>query len=257
MPDALLARARNRELWAVFEAHTASRFKTTCWTLVLSARDNRDSMADLLSRYWSPIYAYLRRDGCDREQAEELTQAFVSDVMLGRDLLVKANPARGRFRSFLLKSLKHYLIDEHRHEHGRDGTRVFVSLSDDDKAANLYEPFESDEPDHAFMRQWATAVFDQALQRMREACERDGMETHWVIFEARTVRPLLHGSAPVEIDELVRSTDTAGPDHISNILHSAKRKFLAILYDIIAETVESPEEIDAELDELIQVLGAQ
>lgn len=241
----------------MIEAHTASRFKTTCWTLVLSARDDRDSMADLLSRYWSPIYAYLRRDGCDPDQAEELTQAFVSDVMLGRDLLVKANPQRGRFRSFLLKSLKHYVIDIHRHECGRDVTHAFVSLSDDVEAANLCEPIEADDPDHAFMRQWATAVFDQALQRMRKACERDGMETHWIIFEARSVRPLLHGSAPVAIDELVRSTDAVGPDRVYNMLHSAKRKFFAILYDIIAETVESPEEIDAELDELIQVLGAQ
>lgn len=92
---------------------------------------------------------------------------------------------------------------------------------------------------------------------MREACERDGMEKHWVIFEARSVRPLLYGSAPADIDELVRTTAATGPDQVSNILHSAKRKFLAILYDIIAETVESREEIDAELDELIRVLGSQ
>lgn len=223
----------------------------------MSARNDRDSMADLLSRYWSPIYAYLRRDGCDPEQAEELTQAFHTDVLLGRDLLEKANPARGRFRSFLLKSLKHYLIDQHRHDHGRDTTRVFVSLSDESNELNRYEPVESDDPDQAFVRQWATSVFDQALKQMREACERDGMETHWLIFETRSVRPLLHGSAPADVDELVRTTEATGPDQVSNILHSAKRKFLAILYDIIAETVESREEIDAELDELIRVLGTQ
>lgn len=257
MAKAYLARAFNWELWAVIQAHTASRFKTTCWTLILSARDNRESMSDLLSRYWSPIYAYLRRDGCDPEKAEELTQAFVADVMLGRELLVKANPTRGRFRSYLLKSLKNYVIDVHRHEFGRDQKREFLSLSDEVKAINHYEPIESDDPDQAFMRQWATAVFDQALTQMRETCEHDGMETHWIIFEARSVRPLLHGSAPAEIEDLIHSTGASGPDQISNILHSAKRKFFAILCGIIAETVESPDEIDTELDELIKVLGTQ
>lgn len=67
----------------------------------------------------------------------------------------------------------------------------------------------------------------------------------------------LHGSAPADIDELVRTTDATGPDHVSNILHSAKRKFYAILHQIIAETVEDPAEIDAELDELVRVLGMQ
>ena len=67
----------------------------------------------------------------------------------------------------------------------------------------------------------------------------------------------LHSSAPADIDELVRTTDATGPDQVSNILHSAKRKFYAILHQIIAETVEDPAEIDAELDELVRVLGMQ
>lgn len=237
-------------------SHTASRFKTTCWTLVLNARADREAMADLLGRYWSPIYAYLRRDGRDGDQAEELTQAFLSDVLLGRDLLRSVDPARGRFRSFLLRSLKNYVVDVHRRQHGRDGQREFASLSGLAADGRRFEPVQSDSPDQAFTRQWATTVFNEALRRMQQECANDGMDGHWRVFEARALRPLLYGNRAASVGELAAEPDMASREQVSNVLHSAKRKFFAILVDVIAETVDDPAEIEAELDELMTALGA-
>ncbi|MCZ6835956.1 MAG: hypothetical protein O7G85_09300 [Planctomycetota bacterium] len=224
--------------------------------MVLDARDNQESLSKLLKHYWGPVYAYLRRDGRDREQAEEFTQAFLAEVLIGRELLLKVNPARGRFRSFLLKSLKHYLVDVHRHQHGRDGQRTFISLPDDPDAFRTIEPDERDGPDQAFLKQWAATVFGQALERMRDSCLANGMEHHWQVFEARSIQPLLYGREPASLDELVVMTSAQDTSHISNLLHSAKRKFYGILQEVVSETVDDPDTVESEIDELIRLLGA-
>ena len=93
---------------------TASRFQTTSWTLIVRARASRADLQELLSVYWSPVYAYLRRRGHDPHDAADLTQGFLSEVVLDRGFVERADPARGRFRSFLLSALRKFVIDEHR-----------------------------------------------------------------------------------------------------------------------------------------------
>ena len=84
---------------------TASRFRTTSWTLIVHARASQGDLEELLGRYWSPVYAFLRRSGHRAEEAEDITPAFLSYVLLKRDLIGRADPQRGRFRSLSAGSL--------------------------------------------------------------------------------------------------------------------------------------------------------
>jgi len=236
-------------------SHSASRFKTTSWTLIVGAHGDREALEALLRRYWGPVYAYLRRDGHNPDQAEELSQAFMVEVLIGRNLLARADAARGRFRSFLLKSLKHYLVDVHRHEHGRDGRRECVSISGDEMKRLRQQVIDSGSPDEAFTRHWATTVLNQALERMRQTYEGDGRAMHWRIFEERTLRPFLYGNQAASVSALANEGDLGDASQVSNMLHTAKRKFVATLLEVIAETVDDSADIEAELNELVAALS--
>src|SRR5881394_1833868 len=89
----------------------AARFRTTNWSLVFAAGGSADALNDLCARYWTPVYAFARRCGLDRTDAEDLTQAFFSRLVEHRDV-ERADPRRGKFRSFLLASLKHFMSNE-------------------------------------------------------------------------------------------------------------------------------------------------
>ncbi|MBY0311649.1 MAG: sigma-70 family RNA polymerase sigma factor [Phycisphaerales bacterium] len=94
--------------------HTAASFQSTLWALVLGARGDRHALEQLLRAYWAPVYAFIRRQGYSGHDASDLTQEFLSQVVIGRDMVGRANPERGRFRAFLKQALRNFLIDQHR-----------------------------------------------------------------------------------------------------------------------------------------------
>lgn len=237
------------------QPETASRFHTTSWTLIVRARASRADLEELLSIYWSPVYAYLRRRGHDSHDAADLTQGFLWDVVLDRALIERADPNRGRFRSFLLSALDRFVIDEHRREFGREGTRPKMLMPSDPEALAQAEPDVAADPAQAFDRQWAATVLDIALQRLEEACYRDGLAAHWRVFEARVIHPALTGTEPASIDSLVASVDARGPEEVSSMLHTVKRKFRQVLRDAVAETVDDTADLELELGELRRFLA--
>ena len=218
--------------------------------MIARAPNSRADMETLVNRYWSPVYAYLRRRGCERHEAEDLTQEFLLKKVLGRDLLERADEARGRFRSFLKRALEHFVVDEHRRVHGRDGARARMFVPDDPQALSAAEPGAGDDPARAFDRQWAATVLDSALERVGAACRADGMQRQWTAFEARVLRPVLHGCAPTPIEELVDQLAARDRQEIYSMLQTIKRKVNSEVRELIAETVEQPEDVRAELDEL-------
>lgn len=234
---------------------TAMPFRTTSWTLIVRARASQTDLEELLRRYWGPVYAFLRRTGRSRHEAEDLTQAFLSDVVLRRDLIGRADPERGRFRSYLLTALKRFVIDVHRHESG-DGVAhrsVFVPRDSSELAA--MEPAESDDPARAFDRQWAATVFQAALERTEAACNAKGMNRHWRAFESRIVRPMLHGCEAMPTEDLMAELEVREPQEIYDMIRTVKRKVRGSLRDVIEETVEDPSEIEEELGELREYLA--
>lgn len=228
---------------------TGSRFRTTSWTLIVRSRSSAGDLEQLLQVYWAPIYAYLRRSGQDREGAADLTQAFMADVVLDRKLIDRADPARGRFRSFLVAALNRFVVDAHRHEHGRSGRRAAMITCAPDELAAL-EPSGEDDPARAFDRQWAATVLSLAVDRLREQCQSDGLAEHWRMFEGRVLTPALHGGLPASLDALASAASGRSAEDVSSMVNTVKRKFRSVLREVVAETVEDDAAVDDELREL-------
>src|SRR5688572_16711339 len=144
-------------------------FPTTRWTLILSSRESpeaqRAALETLLAVYWKPVYFYLRRKGLSVEAAEDGVQGFFLHLM-ERDVLPRVDPARGRFRSYLLTSLDHWLINQWERAAAvkRGGRMKIVAL--DTLVGERDLPAAPEDPGGAFDREWATGVMERALVRL-------------------------------------------------------------------------------------------
>lgn len=232
------------------ERQSWAGFGKTSWTLVSRAREHRVDLEKLLAQYWSPVYAFLRRKGHKPADAEDLTQAFLARICESRDLLEKADPDRGRFRSLLIAALKRFVIDEHRREHGRNGQRAPTFVPDDPRLLAQAEPSNADDPAQAFYRQWATVVLDSALRHVEESCHREGLVRQWTAFEARVVHPAKQGCDPVPIESLVAQLDAKSSQEIYSMVQTIKRKLDRAIQSVVSDTVSDPNEVAVEMKEL-------
>jgi RNA polymerase sigma-70 factor (ECF subfamily) len=218
--------------------HTGAWFHTTTWGLVLSARADPGALELLLRAYWSPVYAFIRHKGYSQHDAADLTQEFLSEVILGRNLLVKADPARGRFRAFVKSALRNFLVDQHR----RAGTQRAApkgGMSDTDLDV-IGDADASDPSSRAFDRQWAAAVLAITIERVEAACRQEGM--------MGKVK-----SPPME--ELAARIGATSPAQVSNMIQTVKRRFRRTLRDVVTETVTDSAEAEAELLSLQHFFG--
>jgi len=159
----------------------ADRFPTTRLSIVLAAvedsgRESQDALDALCRMYWSPLYAFIRRQGHDPEDARDLTQAFIARL-LEKGTLRQFRSERGRFRSFLLACLKHFLSNQRDLERARKRGGGVAPVSLDQVAVDRWtqlEPRDNATPETMFERQWALQVLQQAMTRLGEECARDG-----------------------------------------------------------------------------------
>ena len=164
-------------------------FVTTHWSVVLRAGGSdttraRAALEQLCRNYWQPLYAYVRRSGHSREEAEDLTQEFFARL-LAQNSVARADPARGRFRSFLLTSLKHFLANEwdKARAQKRGGGAQLLRLEFDTaetRCGSVVAP--GDTPDRAFDRQWALALLEVVLGRLRQEYRDAGREEMFLHF---------------------------------------------------------------------------
>ena len=172
-----------------------SEFPTTRWTLVVAASDPkrkefRSALASLCENYWYPLYAYLRRRGYPADQAQDLTQEFFIRVLEGR-YLDRADPEKGRFRAFLLTSLKFFVADEedrNRAQKRGGGALLPLEFSSGEERYQR-EPAHDETPERIFERRWALSVLDRVVEKLRDEFVRHGRAEH---FER------LHGVAMIE-----------------------------------------------------------
>src|SRR5437762_12261790 len=151
----------------------SSQFPTTRWTLVIAAGDPqrkeaRSALVSLCENYWYPLYAYLRRRGYPADQAQDLTQEFFVRVLEGR-YIDRADPEKGRFRSFILTSLKFFAADEadrHRAQKRGGGAVVPLEFSSGEERYQR-EPEHDETPERIFERRWAPSMLDRAGERLR------------------------------------------------------------------------------------------
>jgi RNA polymerase sigma factor (sigma-70 family) len=196
------------------QGHAGSCFATTHWSLVLAAGQRaspeaRQALASLCEAYWYPLYAHVRRRGYRAEEAQDLIQEFFMRL-LEKDALGMVDPARGRFRSFLLAALDHFLANQWRRAHAlkRGGERCFASLRFDSAEARYgSEPSHDLAPDKLYQRRWALTLIDQALTRLRAEFDQGGK---LALFERLKHYLGGEGEGEGEADAFCRSGDEGG-----------------------------------------------
>src|SRR3954451_20955601 len=177
----------------------SSQFPTTRWTMVVAAGDPdrkeaRSALVALCENYWYPLYAYLRRRGYAADQAQDLTQEFFIRVLEGR-YLDRADPEKGRFRSFLLTSLKFFVADEEdrRRAHKRGGGMLVPLEFPSGEERYQREPAHDETPERIFERRWALSVLDRVVETLRVEFILHGRTEH---FERLKVFLLGQSDAP-------------------------------------------------------------
>jgi RNA polymerase sigma-70 factor (ECF subfamily) len=226
---------------------------------VLAAREKddrttaREALSSLCSAYWYPLYAFIRRQGVTPTEAEDLTQAFFHQF-LERESLRNVHPAAGKFRSFLLTCLKHFLINEREKAHAQRRGGGCMVLSLDARAAEtqyLLEPADNVTPEVLFERRWAFAVLNQALKRLGEDYSR---RDQGELFDS------LKGFLPGGDEEPERSAVAVQHGMTANALdvaiHRLRQRFGAMLREEVSQTVSSEAEVEEELNYLIGVVSS-
>jgi RNA polymerase sigma-70 factor (ECF subfamily) len=234
-------------------SRTQSLFQTTRWSIILAAPGDRTAFEGLIGTYWGPIYAYIRRCGHGRDAAAELTQEFVATVVLERDLIGRADPERGRFRTFVKSAVKNFLVDQHRRAttKRRSHPAGLVVGSGLDEV----EPSPEDGPDRAFDREWAATLISQALTRLEAECAAGGMKTHWEVFRIVAVDPVLRMTVAPPLSEIATQLGVDSPERVSSMVQTVRRKFRRVLTETARETVAEPGEAEQEVDRLRDFLG--
>ncbi len=237
---------------------TGQPFAATHWSLVLAAgRDStpgaRAALEKICRTYWPPLYSFIRRSGHAPADAQDLTQGFFLQL-LQRDFLDGVEPAKGKFRSFLLASLKHYLSNERDRARARKrgGGRAPVSIDEQDAEGRyLLEPADPATPEKLYERRWALTVLDQAIARLQAEYAASG---RGAIFEKLKGELTTHAERPPHADTARELGLTPGAVKVA--AHRLRQRFGEVLRAEIAETVAKPEDIEEEIQHLFQALGS-
>ena len=231
-------------------------FTTTHWSVVLSAGDNRSLQAsaalDKLCRsYWYPLYAYVRRRGHDPESAKELTQEFFA-LLLSKGLLAGVDPTKGKFRSWLLGVMNHFLAHEwaRMRAQKRGGGQPMFSL-DETTAEERYrlEPVDESTPEKIFDCRWAFTVLDQAAARLRGEHEAAGKGDLYSTLKSFVSAE----AAPVSYEEAARRLGLS-QGAVKSAIHRLRQRYQELIRDEIAQTVTGATEIDDEIRYLLAVV---
>lgn len=228
-------------------------FDTTKWSMVLKARDasdprSRDALCRLCEAYWYPLYFFVRRQGHQHQDALDLTQGYFA-MLLEKQTLKDVRPDAGRFRSFLLTSLKHFIAHERDKSRAqkRGGNQTPLSL-DEAAAERRYdlEPSDNHTPDKAFEVSWARTVLERARRKLETEFIQMGKQN-----EFQHLSPFLAGDLPErpyrEVAERLETTEAA----LKMAIMRLRRRFGRVLREEIADTVDRDEEIDLEVKALL------
>ena len=234
-----------------------AQFAATSWTLVMAARQAGSpeagaALEKLCESYWYPLYAYVRRKGNDPDKAQDLTQEFFYRL-IRENYLGAVDRRRGKFRSFLLTFLKHFLSDQRDRAKAqkRGGGRALISL--EEMAAEergWAEPQDGATPEHLFERRWAHALLEQAVRRLRaEYVDNHKGELFDVL---KDIQPGERGELSyAEIGARFGLTEQA----VKNAVHRLRRRHREILRDEIAQTLNDASEIEGEIQHLMAVIA--
>lgn len=232
-------------------------FCTTRWTVVMAAgrqpSPQADAALDALCRtYWYPLYAYVRRRGCSREDAEDLTQGFFAKLLARNDLAGLSNE-KGKFRAFLLAAIKHFLANEWDRARARKRGGGVATLSldwQDAETRYCVEPVDDLTPDKLFDRAWGVTLLERVILRLRDEQAAAG---HARLFAS--LRPFLaFGTGAIPYAEAAAQLGlTEGAVRVAT--HRLRRRYRELLRHEISQTLADPSGLDDELRALFAAFG--
>ena len=235
-----------------------SNFETTQWSVVLAAGDtdspgSREALEALCETYWYPLYAYVRRRGQSEENARDLTQGFFAKL-LEKNWVAAADRERGKFRTFMLTALKHYMADEWDRQRAqkRGGGNLPISL-DFDTAEDGYKLELPDDrtPEDVFEDSWARTLMDRARQRLRGDMLVPGKEQRFELIEG-VIAGERQDSSYREIAGILEMSEAA----VKVAVYRMRRRFGEILRAEVADTVSDAADVDVEVKHILGLLSA-
>lgn len=251
-------RARAAEFLDPMDAQIRKNFATTQWSLVLEAVDQKSPNADqalavLCQSYWYPLYAFARKRGHNRDDAADLTQEFFSRL-IDRSLLQSADPARGRFRSFLLTIFQRFLARQYHESQAekRGGKWTRIEFDPDSSESRYIRSSAADQsPEYLFDREWALTLLGQVLEQLDAEYSSKGKSD---IFNS--CRPFLIGTSSGDYAALAGQMNMS-EGALRVAIHRMRDRYRDLLRQSVASTVSSPAEIDEELTELRRALRGE
>lgn len=237
---------------------SGAQFDKTQWSQVLRAADSTaegsgSALQNLCQSYWYPLYAFVRRSGHSPQDAEDLTQAFFARL-LDKNYLASADQEKGRFRTFLIVALKHFLANEFEKQHAvkRGGFSTFVEI-DQEHAETLYgnELATDDQPDSLLEKQWAITLIENVMQRLQAEYNESGRgELFGLLRSCITRDHTAMGYA--KIAEQLKTTESA----IKMAAMRMRERYQLLLREEIGRTVASADDIDDEIRHLFAVFSS-
>ncbi|HZM03545.1 MAG TPA: sigma-70 family RNA polymerase sigma factor [Candidatus Saccharimonadales bacterium] len=232
-------------------------FATTRWTVVLAAGRRDAPQADvaleeLCRTYWYPLYAYVRRQGHSREDAEDLTQAFFARL-LDKNFLEGISSDKGKFRAFLLVAVKRFLANEwdraHRQKRGGGAQPLSLDWQDADTRYQI-NPADNLSPDKLYDRAWAVTVLERVITRLRD---ESGVEGRAKLYE-QLKSFLMAGKSDIPYAQAAASLNLS-EGAVRVAVHRLRRRYRELLREEIAQTLSDPGQADEEMQALFSALA--
>jgi RNA polymerase sigma factor (sigma-70 family) len=234
------------------------RFATTHWSVVLATGPSNSSQAAkalerLCRTYWPPIYSYVRSQGFGPADAQDLTQAFFAKL-LEKNFWARADPQKGRFRSFLLTALRHFLADQRDRARTakRGGGVALLSLDEQLGGEHVLEGLDQSlSSEQQFDRQWASAVLEQARAKLRQECiasGKSGLYDRVNLLDDKPEKSLAYAEVARQLGMSLSAVKSA--------VWRLRERYGELVREEIAHTVSDPGEVDAEIRYLLSVIGA-
>ena len=241
------------------DQHSAAaneRFVTTRWTQVLAASENsnegRQALSDLCAVYYGPVVAFLRRHYHAEDEARDLAHEFFASV-LATQSLSRADPNRGRFRSYILGALKHFLANRRARslaeKRGGSAPHLLLDNTEDSGPEPALPQVATENPDKAYDREWALRVLESALEKLKSECSEAGRQSEFARLKpwltGENVRGAKEAAAELGFSDATFRVTT----------YRLRRRFRQIVRSEVARTVNDPSDVSAEMQVLIEALA--
>ena len=231
------------------------RFPLTQWSLLETASDGqgearREAVSQVVRLYSSAIRAFVAsRRGVRADHVDDIVQDFLTFKWIERDFFATLDRQRGRFRAYLLVSLRNFVARWLR----RDRAGSMVAYSESAASARSRRGCSSD---RSFWQEWARQILLETVERFRAQCMQDQRPDLWGIFEARVIRPTLLQGQPTPYEQLVEAYGFKSPVQAGNALVTAKRAFVRVLHQVLLQYEDGERHVDQQVNELMAILGA-